>query len=146
MLSWPVAPFKWAGVAAAGVLAIGLLLSLLNWALDIAPNYGFWLTLIGAVALALVAGAAFWTITIAGEKPFPAAPDSDLPTVLKSLHLQRVFTRFAIDNQRLSVATDVASAQKLYDNFAAFIGDNKPDDLDAPTQPPGVIGTARVSA
>ncbi len=138
--SWPVTPFKWAGVAAAGVLAIGLVISLLNWVFDFAPHYGFWLTLLGAGALALVAGAAHWTVTIAGEKPFPAAPDSDLPTVLKSLRLQRVFTRFAIDNQMLSVATDASSAQKLYDNFAAFIGDNKPEDLQAPTQSPGVIG------
>ncbi len=138
--SWPVTPFKRAGVAAAGVLAIGLVFSLLNWVTGFAPHTGFWLTLLGAGALALVAAAAYWTVTIAGEKPFPAAPDSDLPTVLKSLHLQRAFTRFAIDNQMLSVATDAASAQKLHDNFAAFIDDNRPEDRKAPTQAPGVVG------
>jgi hypothetical protein len=138
--SWPVTPFKRAGIAAAGVLAAGLVLSLLNWVFNIAPHTGFWLTLFGLVALALVVAAAYRSVTLAGEKPFPAAPDSDLPTVLKSLHLQRVFPRFAIDNQMLSVATDSASVQKLYDNFAAFIDDNKPDDLNAPTQSPGVIG------
>ena len=138
--NWPVDPFKWAGVAAAGVLGIGLVLSLLNWAFNVAPHSGFTLTVLGLLALALVVGAAYVSVTVAGKKPFPAAPDSNLPTVLKSLHLQRVFTRFAIDNQSLSVASDAASAQKLYDNFAAFIADNKPDDLNAPTQSPGVIG------
>jgi hypothetical protein len=137
--SWPITPFKQAGIAAAGVLAIGLVLSLLNWVFNWAPGYGFWLTLIGLVALALVAGAAYWTVTEAGKKPFPAAPDSDLPTVLKSLYLQRAFSRFAIDNQWLSVATDAASAQKLHDHFAAFISDNRPSDRNFPTQPPGVI-------
>jgi hypothetical protein len=39
----------------------------------------------------------------AGAKPFPAAPDSNLPAVLKALHLQRTFTRFATDNQLLAV-------------------------------------------
>ena len=76
----------------------------------------------------------------AGRKPFPAAPDSDLPTVLKSLHLQRAFTRFAIDSQMQAAGPDAASAQQLYDEFAAFVAANKPDDLHDPTQAPGVIG------
>ena len=41
----------------------------------------------------------------AGAKPFPTAPDSDLPTVLKALHLQHAFTRFAIDNQMQAAGT-----------------------------------------
>jgi hypothetical protein len=76
----------------------------------------------------------------AGAKPFPAAPDSNLPTVLKALHLQRAFARFAIDSQMLAVGTDTSSAQKLYDEFAMFLAVNKPNDLGDPTQKPGVIG------
>ena len=60
----------------------------------------------------------------AGAKPFPAAPDSDLPTVLKALHLQRTFTRFAIDNQLL--AADPASAQELHAAFRDFVDVNQP--------------------
>ena len=76
----------------------------------------------------------------AGGKPFPSGADSDLPTVLKALHLQRTFTRFAIDSQMQAAGTDAASAQKLYDDFATFVAANKPNDIDAPTQAPGVIG------
>jgi hypothetical protein len=75
-----------------------------------------------------------------GGKPFPTAPDSNLPTVLKALHLQRTFTRFAIDNQMQAAGNGAAAAQQLYDNFAAFIAANKPGDPGAPTQAPGVIG------
>ena len=76
----------------------------------------------------------------AGAKPFPAAPDSKLPDFLKALHLQRTFTRFAVDNQMLAAASDAASAQKLYDNFLTFVADNKPSELGDPTQAAGVIG------
>jgi len=37
----------------------------------------------------------------AGAKPFP--PAAELPAVLKALHLQRTFTRFAIDNRLQAV-------------------------------------------
>ncbi len=39
-----------------------------------------------------------------------------------------------------AAGTDAASAQKLYDDFTSFVADNKPNDLGAPTQAPGVIG------
>jgi hypothetical protein len=83
---------------------------------------------------------AYKTILVAGSRPFAAAPDSNLPTVLKALHLQRAFTRFAIDNQMATASSSAASAQKLYDDFAKFIAVNKPSDLSGPTQPPGVVG------
>ncbi len=76
----------------------------------------------------------------AGARPFPATPDSNLPTVLKALHLQRAFTRFAIDNQMEATGGNTASPQGLYDDFGKFIADNKPNDLSGPTQPPGVVG------
>jgi len=38
-----------------------------------------------------------------------------------------------------AAGADAASAQKLYDEFKSFVADNKPHDLDSPTQAPGVI-------
>jgi hypothetical protein len=101
--------------------------------------YPFVLMIVGAVALVAVILAAYASIMAAGRTPFPSAPDSDLPSVLKALHLRRTFTRFTIDSQMQAAGTDAASAQKLYDNFAAFIAANKPNDIGAPTQAPGVI-------
>jgi hypothetical protein len=71
----------------------------------------------------------------AGAKPFPAAPDSNLPAIPKALHLQRTFTRFAIDNQLLAV--DPASAPQLHAAFRDFVTVNQPDNLLGPRQPPG---------
>ena len=102
--------------------------------------YPFVLVIVGALALVAVILAAYASIMAAGRKPFPSAPNSDLPSVLKALYLRRTFTRFAIDSQMQAAGTDAASAQKLYDEFAAFVAANKPNDIDAPTQTPGVMG------
>ncbi len=96
------------------------------------------LLLVGAVVLAAGLWLAYATLMRAGAKPFPAAPDSNLPTVLKALHLQRAFTRFAIDNQLL--AADPNSAAQLHSAFRGFVAANQPDNLATPTQQPGVIG------
>jgi hypothetical protein len=77
-------------------------------------------------------------VTDAGRKPFPPAPDATLPHVLKALHLQKAFTRFAIDHQLESV--DAACAPILHDRFKTFMEQNKPGDLDEPTQQAGVVG------
>jgi hypothetical protein len=101
----------------------------------------FFHTLIALIVGALAGGVAEYIMVMrAGVKPYPAAPDSTLPSVLKALHLRKNFTRFVIDNQLLSVSEDAASQQELYDRFAAFAAANKPDDLDGPTQEPGVVG------
>jgi hypothetical protein len=137
--AWPEKIFLWAGVASLLVLGLGLLglfmPSLPSWL-----PHPFVLVIVGAVALVAVVLAAYASIMAAGRKPFPSAPDSDLPSVLKALHLQRTFTRFAIDSQMQAAGTDAASAQKLYDDFAAFVAANKPNDIGASTQAPGVIG------
>lgn len=116
----------------AGLGAILLLLGFVVWFLFCG---GLMLLLVGAATLAAGLGLAYWTLLKAGAKPFPAGPD--LPTVLKALHLQRTFTRFAIDNQLL--AADSASAQELHAAFQHFVDVNKPSNLADPTQPPGVI-------
>jgi hypothetical protein len=126
--AWPGKKFLWAGIASLLVLGLGLLGLFMP------------LVIVGVVALVAVILAAYASIMAAGGKPFPSAPDSDLPSVLKALHLQRTFTRFAIDSQMQAAGTDAASAQRLYDDFAAFVAANKPNDIGAPTQAPGVIG------
>ena len=137
--AWPEKPFLWTGIASLAVLGLGLVdlltPSLQSWLPD--PVV---LVIVGVVALAAVILAVYTSIMAAGRKPFPSAPDSDLPSVLKALYLQRTFTRFAIDSQMQAAGTDAASAQKLYNDFAAFVAANKPNDPGAPTQAPGVIG------
>lgn len=114
--------------------------ALLYWWLF--PDFlrGLWLLLALLAGVAAGGAAVYYYVLELGKKPFPAAPNSTLPDVLKSLHLRREFTRFAIDNQFASVGKDAASAQKLYDAFKIFVDANKPNDLDGPTQKPGAIG------
>jgi hypothetical protein len=137
--AWPEKIFLGAVVASLLVLGLGLL-GLFMTSLQTWLPYPFVLVIVGALALVAVILAAYASIMAAGRKPFPSAPDSDLPSVLKALYLRRTFTRFAIDSQMQAAGTDAASAQKLYDEFAAFVVANKPNDINAPTQTPGVVG------
>jgi hypothetical protein len=134
---WQSDAYKWGAIVSAAAFVVGLVATLL---LLVAALFARGLSLVGAVALGLVLLAAYMSVMAAGGKPFPAAPDSNLPTVLKALYLQRKFTRFAIDSQMDAAGTDEASAKKLYDDFKAFVATNKPTDIVAPTQPPGVVG------
>ncbi len=63
---------------------------------------------------------------------FPTAPDSDLPTVLKALYLQRQFVPFAS-------AAQGATEDELYRQFGAFIASANPAGA-TPTQAPAVLG------
>jgi len=144
---WSSDAYKWGAVVSGVAFVVGLVATLLllvaalfarSWLLWL--PYAFGLSLVGAVALGLVLLAAYMSVMAAGGKPFPAAADSNLPTVLKALYLQRKFTRFAIDSQMDAAGTDEASAKKLYDDFKAFVATHKPTDIVAPTQPPGVVG------
>lgn len=98
---------------------------------------GLLLLAAGLMALVLIAWRAYKSIMAAGEKPLPAAPDSNLPTVLKALYLQRVFARFAADHQMQAATADGAS--ELHAAFGKFLSDYEPGNLDRPTQPPGII-------
>jgi hypothetical protein len=145
--TWRTTAFKLgvfaSGAALTGGVAITLVLlaaQLFMPSLQSGLRFAVELSLAGTAALAVILLAAYISVNIVGAKPFPTAPDSNLPTVLKALHLQRVFTRFAIDNQMHAAGYDEASARQLYDNFQAFVAANKPGDLGAPTQAPGVIG------
>ena len=109
-----------------GILIVGvvwLFLMSLPWPVTI---------LAFVVLLALIVAGAYAYVMMKGGKPFPTAPDSDLRSVLKALYLQQKFVQFVSQNQGVSDAD-------LYANFATFIGQHKPRDLDDPTQEPGVI-------
>ncbi|MGH6812369.1 MAG: hypothetical protein ACREDM_08505 [Methylocella sp.] len=121
----------------AGLGAIVLLMGLFIF-IFVAWKMGFMVMLLGAAVLAAGLWLAYATLTAAGAKPFPTAPDSNLPAVLKALHLQRAFTRFAIDNQLL--AADPGSAQQFHSAFGDFVTVNQPANPGGPAQPPGVIG------
>ena len=126
-------------LAGAGILLVVAAL-VYFWLL---PHFlqGFFGALLALVAGVLTAGAAIYFYVVDfGKKPFPAAPNSTLPEVLKALYLRRQFTRFAIDRQLDAVGEDEASAQRLYDSFKSFIDANKPDDVAEPTQKAGAIG------
>ena len=129
---WEARPYKTPALAALALLALGLAVA---W---LVPGAGFILALAGAGTFAVVIWRAYLSIMAAGAKPFPAEPDSNLPTILKALQLQKAFTRFAIDNQLHGVNRD--SADELHTAFATFMARYRPDSLDGPTQPPGVIG------
>jgi hypothetical protein len=145
--TWSSQPYLWCGIGSAGAMALGLIATLIllvanlfTQSLQPELRYALALFLIGAVVLTVVLLLAYKSAMAFGAKPFPTAPDSNLPTVLKALHLQHAFTRFAIDNQMHAAGSDAGSAKQLYDNFAAFVAANKPSDPGDPTQKPGVIG------
>ncbi len=105
---------------------------------------------VGLAALLLLLGAGWWALAGAvaglalgvlllvrmlwttGARPFPPAPDSDLPSVLKALHVQQ---RFAF----LAEAVQEMDADALHRSFGQWLSDVRPADLDSPTQAPGMI-------
>jgi len=79
------------------------------------------------------AGLAVWVLYLwvmkRGSEPFPTAPNSDLPSILKGLFLQQEFTRFAIEAQGLDDAV-------LHARFGAFLNAVQPS-APAPALAPG---------
>ncbi|HXW71692.1 MAG TPA: hypothetical protein VEK34_09655 [Methylocella sp.] len=96
------------------------------------------LFLAGVGSLGAVIWHGYTSIMAAGAKPYPAAPDTNLPSILKALHLQGAFAQFAIANQGLVGSPH--TSEQLHAAFGKFLMANRPEDLEAPTQPPGVYG------
>jgi len=131
---WPGRPplvgesFKRLGL---GALAVAAGVLALLWAL-LSPGSMAWLLPLGAGALLAGVGAAVANLWFKGAKPFPPAPDSDLPSILKALHVQQRFGFFA-------EAVQGMDADALHASFARYLADVRPADLESPTQAPGVI-------
>lgn len=119
----------------AGGIALGIVLLL--WLL-LSPGSPWALLPLLLAGLAAGAGVALWRLDRRGRRAFPAAPDSDLPSVLKALHVQQRFALFAESVQ----GTDAAV---LHARFGAFLAEVRPSDLAAPTQAPGVIRSDKVA-
>jgi hypothetical protein len=101
----------------------------------IASLSGFWTAslwwLLGLTVLALL------IVNIAivarfGLRPFPAAPDSDLQSILKAVYVQQMYTGFAVENLG-------KSGEELQEAFDAFCETHAPGQVDGPSQPPGVL-------
>jgi hypothetical protein len=140
----PTAALKLAALAAGAALVLWLLALLLNAIFAVAGADGSFIRFVAKVAafgtivvpaligiLWLTVYALYRWVLNRGMAPFPTAPGSDLPSVLKSLYLQQHFTRFAIEAQGLDDAA-------LHARFGAFVAAVKPADA-VPTQPPGEI-------
>jgi len=122
-------PLKSNGGLLIGVLGIGVVLGLVvAWFI----HPGFWISV--AILLGgLLAGAAaaIALVMCLGPRPFPAAPHTDLPSVLKALYLQQKFTQLAIDVQG-------AGDEEIHRQFGRFVAQHAPSQP-TPTQSPGVV-------
>ena len=93
-----------------------------------------WLEILLVVLAGLGAGIylAYRRVIKAGLKPFPMAPNSDLPSILKGLYLQRRLIPKVAELQG-------KSQQELFDEMGAFLNAMQVDNMQAPTQAPGTI-------
>ncbi len=110
-----------------GAMSVFVIIGLMLWPIWIAPIS--WLICGILVMMLLVA------ITLVlhwGTTPFPKAPDSDLPSVLKAIYVQQMFVGFSIDH----LGDD---DQALYDGFGEFLKQHQPSDLEVESQPAGVL-------
>lgn len=145
----PLGATKAAGIAAVAALGLWLLAIVVNGLLTLfGVDSGFadtvrdivgWgvivVPLLLLVLLAVLFGLYRWVMN-KGAQPFPTAPGSDLPTVLKALFLQQHFTRLAIEAQGLD-------DEGLHARFGAFMAAVRPAEA-TPTQPPGEMSAPRV--
>ena len=141
----PIGWLKPALIVAGGAILLWLAALFLNGVFTVSgATHGFaervatavgWGALLVPLAIAvavLVAYLAYRQILGRGMTPFPTAPGSDLPSVLKALFVQQHFTRFAIEAQGLD-------DDALHTRFGAFLDAVKPGALAEPTHAPGEI-------
>jgi hypothetical protein len=134
-LSVPLLIAVFVGVLAVVGVALYFLFDALGWAESPELSWAF----AGEVLLLAELGAGpasyaiYRLIMTRGLKRFPAAPNSDLPSVLKALYLQRQLIPVVAQMQGVS-------DQALYDAFGELFARVQVDNVMAPTQPPGVIG------
>lgn len=121
----PPNPMRYIGPAAVGIAAFGI-------AAWWGGLLGFWTMLI--LTLLIILAVAIGIIVKLGLTPFPAAPDSDLPSVLKALYIQQMFVAFAQNTMGMN-------DDDLYAAFQAFCARHQPLDTQGPTQAPGVLNS-----
>lgn len=126
----PFNPLPLLIAASLGWLALGCVAWWTGW-------LGFWVALF--LTLAAILATVVGVVLKLGLTPFPAAPDSDLPSVLKAIYVQQMFVAFAQNTMGLS-------DEALYAAFKAFCDKHKPNDVSGPRQLPGVLSTPGDSA
>ena len=110
----PLPSLSLAGVALAAVAFVAFV----TWLA--ARLAGGWGAAVAALAaLGLAGWAAYRLLAVRAQRPFPAAPGSDLPTILKALFLQNAFAGFAIAHQG-------AGPAELHAAFGRFLADTRP--------------------
>lgn len=120
------------------VALLALLLALFTeWPMPLVGGNPIWTALIaGALAFAAFLLAVRYAIRN-GEKPLPPAQYDDLRSVLKGLYVQQAFSEFVIGMQGEPPET-------IHAAFGEWLAKHAPSDLTGPTQPPGVIQSAKV--
>lgn len=120
-----------------GVPVVATLFFLLAWILGVESCLGMpaWLCtlLAGAVNAAAIYGVVQW-IVYKGKQPWPPSNFGSLPAVLKGLYIQQRFADFAFTGGAMK-------PEELHAAFGKFLDDHKPDDVNGPTQRPGVIAS-----
>lgn len=114
------------------VVGTAALLALAAWALLALACSLWWLLAALPVAALLSLGGVLRRLWLKGRQPFPTGADTDLVSVLKSLHVQQ---RFAL----LAAQLQGADPLTLHAGFGQFLEQVRPADTASPTQPPGVI-------
>ncbi|WP_425073253.1 hypothetical protein [Sagittula sp. S175] len=129
----PLKPLAAAVLLPAAVACLAFLLALFTeWDMPLVGGNPIW-TMIIAGALACVAFILSVRYAIRnGEKPLPPAQYDDLRSVLKGLYIQQKFSDFVIDMQG-------ETPEAIHAAFGIWLALHAPDDLDGPTQAPGVI-------
>jgi len=124
-------------VAVVAGTAVGWGLSWVFGKLGLIPAGGFWhgleMALFSLIGLGVALYTAYKMVLRAGLKPFPMAPNGDLPSVLKGLHMQRELIGLVPSLQG-------QSDQAVFDAMGTFLNAMQLDNLQAPTQAPGTIG------
>ena len=121
-----------AGVGRAIAIGAALLSALALGALMLWQASWWWLLLAVPLALAVALGGALLALWRKGNEPFPAGAGTDLPSVLKALHVQQHFALLAADLQGADDAT-------VHRRFGDFVQRLQPAAVAGPTQAPGVI-------
>jgi len=116
----------WFGIGTIGMSVLAA------WALSSMACSLWWLFAAIPVAALIALVGVLWLLWRKGSKPFPTDANTDLPSVLKSLHVQQRFALLAAELQGADPAA-------VHARFGQFLEQVRPEDTASPTQPPGVI-------
>lgn len=119
------------GALATIIAFVGFAIHFIKWLFWNTGGTSWWLGFF-LISLIITLVVVYRDIMKYGSIPFPKAPNSDLPSVLKSLYLQQSLGDFAQRNQS-------GDADKLHKEFGKFLALSKPEDVTKPTQSAGTI-------